>query len=310
MVGKAKKEKRKILVTGSNGMLGVDLCEELSSEYDVIGLDIQVPRQARRLVDYINCDITERDKTIRAIVGAKPELVIHAAAWTDVDGCEGEPKKAERINVKGSENVVASASELEVPLFYLSTDFVFDGKKKALYTVGDIPNPISVYGSTKLVGEKMTIELNQYAVVRASWLFGSNGENFVDTIIKGAKENKTLKVVDDQVGNPTYTKDLSQALKKLIDFFFSGSRKTGKDFKEIFHVSNRGTVSWFDYAKEILSITKINSAQLIPIKSDKLDRPAKRPAFSGLDTSYFEEIIGYKLRTWLKALKEYIDETK
>jgi len=310
MVGKTKKEKRKILVTGSNGMLGVDLCEELSSDYDVIGLDIQEPRQARRPADYINCDITERDKTIRSIVGAKPDMIIHAAAWTDVDGCEEKPKKAERINVKGSENVVASASKLKVPLFYLSTDFVFDGKKKSLYTVGDVPNPISVYGSTKLLGEKKIIELNQYAIVRASWLFGANGKNFVDTIVKKAKENKTLKVVDDQVGNPTYTKDLSQALKKLIDFFFSRSRKTDNDFKEIFHVSNRETVSWFDYAKEILNITKINSAKLIPIKSDKLNRPAKRPAFSGLDTSYFEKIVGYKLRSWLKALKEYIDETK
>ncbi len=297
MVEKAKEEKRrKILVIGCGGMLGVDLCKELSRDYNVIGLDIRASNA------FIHCDITDKNKTIKAITGAKPDLIIHTAAWTDVDGCEREPAKAEKINVDGTENIVNACSDLGIPLVYISTDFVFDGDKKSPYTEKGQPNPTCVYGKSKLEGEKRVRSLNKYIILRTSWLYGANGKNFVDTILEKAKSCKALRVVDDQIGTPTYTKDFSKAVVRLIDLVLG----TRKPKWEIYHVSNKGEVSWFDYAKEILRIAGIDDVKVLPIKSDKLNRPAKRPAYTVLDNAKFEEIFDFTMRRWEGALREYL----
>src|SRR4030042_1008411 len=279
MVETIKKEKRtKILVTGSSGMLGADVCGELSGEYDVVGLDINEPASGVSQPTVL-CDITDRQKTIESIDDVKPDLIVHAAACTDVDGCEMDPRRAERINKDGTENIAAAASKLDIPLLYISTDFVFDGKKRQAYKEEDPANPINVYGRTKLEGEKAVSPLKRHMILRTSWMYGGNGKNFVDTITTMAKAKNELKVVNDQVGSPTYTKDLAKAIGRLLKIIYgprAGGRGPGWG---IYCISNKGPVSWFDYAKEILSILDIDNVKVIPIKSEQLDRPARRPAY-------------------------------
>ena len=304
MVEEIKEEKRrKILVIGSSGMLGTSLSDELSKDYNIIGLDVKPSAISHQLSAFIKCDITDRDKTVNFIVNTKPDLIIHAAAWTDVDGCEKEPDRAKRINEEGTGNVATSASELSIPLIYISTDFVFDGDKESPYTENDLPNSVNVYGKSKLEGEKKVTALNKYIILRTSWMYGANGNNFVDTILKKVKSEKEIKVVDDQIGCPTYTKDFVKAISKLLKMI--SNQKWG-----IYHVTNKGMVSWFDYAKEILKAAKTGNVKLIPIKSNQLDRPAKRPRFSVLDNSKFEKTTNFIMRPWQEALREYIDEKK
>ena len=281
-------------------MLGFDLCRELSGSYDVTALDMAGDRApGLKAGRYVQCDITNGKKTGDNISDIGPDVIIHTAAWTDVDGCETDHRKAEKINIDGTRNICASAENAGAVLLYLSTDFVFDGKKNALYTESDIPNPLNFYGKTKLEGEKMAGTLDRYLVIRTSWLYGSHGRNFVDTIIQKAETENALRVVDDQIGSPTYTVDLTRAIAKLLQ----DMDKVGSG---IVHVANKDMVSWFDYAREILTISGLNGIELNSIKSSELDRPAKRPAFSVLDTYHFETMTGYSLRNWKEALKEYI----
>ena len=187
MVEKAKKrERRKILVTGSGGMLGGALCRKLSSKYAVFGLD------ARRggFSPTELCDITSRTATFEAIEHVSPDLVIHTAAWTDVDGCEADPGRAKKVNINGTENVAQAAAKASATLFYISTDFVFDGLKKTPYTEEDPPSPKSVYARSKLEGEKKVRMIENYMILRTSWLFGANGNNFVDSILGRVEEKR------------------------------------------------------------------------------------------------------------------------
>jgi len=281
-------------------MLGIDLCSELVSEYEVAGLDVMSTVRSPQTTDFINCDISDKDKTIDSIVNAKPDLVIHTAAWTDVDECEKNPEKAKAINEKGTENVALATLKLNVPMVYISTDYVFDGTKKKPYTEMDSMRPSSVYARTKMYGEKKLAGLVKCIVLRSSWLYGAGDNNFVGAILNEAKTKKEIKVVDDQVGSPTYTKDLAVAIRRLI-----GLLGTGKAWG-VYHVSNKGAVSWFDYAKKILELARIKDVAVVPIKSDELGRAAKRPAFSVLDNTKFEKKTGFKMRTWQEALAEYI----
>ncbi|MCK4463853.1 MAG: dTDP-4-dehydrorhamnose reductase, partial [Candidatus Omnitrophica bacterium] len=251
----------------------------------------------------IQCDITDRDRTVEAITNAKPDLIIHAAAWTDVDGCERDPAKARKINVNGTENVALSASDLGIPLVYISTDFVFDGDKKSPYTEKDRPKPICIYGKSKLEGEERVRSLNKYIILRTSWLYGAKGKNFVDTILEKARGGEELKVVNDQVGSPTYTKDFAKAMGSLLHVTMGKICGT-------YHISNKGEVSWFGYAKEILKIAGIDNMEVVPIKSSELDRPARRPAFSVLDNAKFEAAFTFNMRQWQESLQEYLHEKR
>lgn len=300
MVEKVKKEKRKkILVTGSSGMLGSDLCRELSRDYEVMGLDLSNrPSSVVSRPSFLECDITDRDSAFKSIVSAGPGLIIHAAAWTDVDGCECDPEKAERINGEGSGNIASASAKLGIPLIYISTDFVFDGSKKTPYTEKDLTAPLSIYGKSKFAGEAKTAALNKYMIVRSGWLYGRDGKNFPEAILKKAEREKEIRVVDDQAGTPTYTKDFARAIGRLIS--------VGTDVSEIYHISNKGEVSWFEYAKEILKIAGINDVKVVPIKTKESGRPAERPHFSVLDNTKFEKAIGSAMRPWQEALREYM----
>lgn len=301
MVEKIKAKKRKkILVTGSNGMLGIDLCNKLSSDYDVVGLDVKEARGS------ITCDITDKGRVIKSIRETKPDLIIHTAAWTDVDGCEKDPNRACKINVDGTENVVLSARELKLPLVHISTDFVFDGKKRSPYTEEDQPNPESVYAQSKLEGEKKVRKLEKFLILRTGWLYGKNGKNFVSAILKMAKNKKELKVVNDQTGSPTYTKDFAEAVGNLLKAY--EIQDTRYAIHEIFHITNKGMISWFEYAKEILKMSGLHNVKVIPITTTQLGRAAKRPLYSVLDNDKFEKATNFMMRPWQEALKEYLNE--
>ncbi len=302
----------KVLVTGSSGMLGIDLCQELKSDYEIIGLDLfRHPKSvARKLfkasknsragfnLPYIMGDITDR-KSMQAIVAkVRPDVVIHCAAWTDVDGCELNSKKAYKVNSKGAENIALACKEAGAVMVYISTDFVFNGKKRRPYREKDKTNPLSVYGDSKLKGESLIKKRSRnYYILRTSWLCGKFGKNFVDTIVAKGKTERSLRVVRDQVGSPTFTKDLARAIHRLL-------RKSTPEYGT-YHISNSGRVSWYDYAREILKLIRCK-AKVLPIASTELDRPAKRPAMSVMDNSKFISFTGYRMPHWKIALKEYL----
>ena len=288
-----------VLITGSSGMLGIDLCEELAGDYEVYGADLVANK------NFI-CDITDRKSISDVITKVKPDVVIHTAAWTDVDGCELVKNKAYRINSIGAENVALGCKAAGAALIYISTDFVFDGKKKSAYKETDRPNPLSVYADSKFKGEEAVKKaIKNYFIIRTSWLYGKNGKNFVDTIIEKSKTDKELRVVDDQVGSPTYTVDFAKAIHVLLDRVFVKREASSVKRYGIYHITNSGSVSWYEYAKTILGLTGSDSRAL-PISSKELNRPAKRPAMSVLDNSKFIALTGYRMRNWKTALKEYL----
>ncbi len=295
-MAEAEEVKKRVLITGSSGMLGVDLSEELKGKFEVYGSDL-VQRTAYSVQHFVGCDITNRNSVGKVTREIKPDVIIHAAAWTDVDGCELDPDRAYKVNAEGTKNVALACAELNVPLIYISTDFVFDGKKKWPYKESDKTGPLSVYGKSKLAGEEAVKKIaRKFYIVRTSWLYGKNGKNFVDTIIANAKPRKELKVVRDQVGSPTYTRDLAEAIHALIGKISNHG---------IYHISNSGAVSWFEYAKEILKLTG-SRTKVLPISSKELDRPAPRPAMSVMDNGKFIKFTSYRMRPWKAALKDYL----
>ena len=293
----------KILITGSSGMLGRALCQELSSDkYEIVGLDIvELKAQSSKLKGFIECNITDREKTIANIVSTKPNIVIHTAAYTDVDGCEQNPEKAHRVNALGTETVALACRKCGAFLYYISTDFVFDGEKESAYVEKDLPNPVNIYGKSKLDGERFVQSiLKKIVIVRSSWLFGKGGRNFVDTLLNKAKSEKRIELVNDQFGSPTYTLDLAKAIKTLLIAY---SLQLTAD---ICHITNSGSCSWYELAKEILKVKGVKGVVLEPATSEEVNRPARRPKMSILENQRYQELAGEKLRHWQDALKEYL----
>lgn len=272
-----KEERQKILVTGARGMLGWALSRELSPEYQLVGIDIE------------DADITDENQIKEEIFNIRPDAVIHAAAYTEVDNCEKNKELTHRINAKGTENVARACKLIQAKLIYISTDFVFDGAKNTPYTEEDIPNPINTYGRSKLEGEKqIQAILQNYLIIRTSWLYGPHGKNFVDTI----RQRSELKVVNDQTGSPTYTIDLARAIGLLLK----------KNPIGIIHVTNRGSCTWYEFAKKILPFKEIT-----PVSSLELNRLANRPGYSVLSNEKFEKLTNTKMRPWEEALEEYLN---
>jgi dTDP-4-dehydrorhamnose reductase len=284
----------KILITGC-GMLGYDLCRVLENE-ELFCLDINEP--TFQAPNFQICDITNFEKTYRTITKINPEIVIHTAAWTDVDGAEKNQENAYRLNIIGTRNVALSCQRFDASMIYISSDYVFDGEKKEPYIEFDKANPVSVYGKSKYYGEIIVQQLvNKFFIVRSSWLYGVNGKNFVKTILNLAKEKKELKIVNDQVGCPTHTKDFASAIKALFSTGLYG----------IYHITNSDTCSWYDFAKQIIKSLG-SSCKVLPTTSEKLNRPAKRPKNSVLK-NFMWELNGFKpLENWRQALKNYLEE--
>lgn len=290
----------RILITGSNGMLGSDLVRELHSTYEVFGLGLRPNRHPD--IQYIQADLSNKSAVLKAVSVAKPAIIIHAAAYVDVDGCELNPDLAYSINTRGTQHITEASNQNGAVLFFISTDYVFDGLKKDPYTENDLPNPLSVYGKSKLQAEEYIKSSAHSAwIIRSSWLFGTDGRNFFRTFLERIKKGEELKVVDDQKGAPTYTKDLAQALKRLIE---NGSRTKGC---VVYHLANRGETTWFQAAKRVLKKTGL-TLKLIPITSNELNRPAKRPANSVFCLDRIKHEHGVELRPWDEAFEEFWGE--
>lgn len=251
-------------------------------------------------VDRDECDITDLEQVGRLYREARPTLLINCAAHTAVDACEEEAGRANAINGEGPGNLARVAREYRTKIIHFSTDFVFDGQNDRPYRPDDPPNPISAYGASKLLGERRVQEANApgWLIVRTAWLFGRHGGCFPQTIVKFAQAGRPLRVVKDQVGSPTSTVDLAEATLRLVDHDASG----------IFHVTNSGTTSWYEFAAETLRQFGV-SADLAAVTTDEWlgmrPKQAKRPAYSVLDGSRYTEVTGRKMRDWHEALRDY-----
>lgn len=279
------------LVTGADGQLGRAVTGIVGSEgASVVG------------TSHEDLSVEDGELVRQRISAERPAWVIHCAAWTDVDGCELDPQRADLINGQGTANVVRACQEVAAGLIYVSTDFVFDGASCEAYSETVEPNPVSVYGRSKLLGEESVLAASQpnFFIVRTSWVFGPGGKNFVGAILARAQANQPLRVVDDQVGSPTMTHDLAQAILEL---------QRAKPAPGIYHASNEGTCSWHDFACEILRRAGIEGISIDRISSSELDRPAARPAYSVLDCSKLASVRGCRLPDWREGLDRYLAES-
>lgn len=270
----------RVLVTGSKGQLGVELLDVLQRQHDVVGLDLP------------ELDITKPEAT-RVIADARPAWVVHAAAWTDVDGCERDPERANLVNGEGTRRVAEACRATGAGMVYLSTDYVFDGRKGAPYHETDPVSPLSVYARSKVAGEDaVRANAPRWAVARTAWLFGASGKNFVKTIVEKAAAGGPLRVVDDQVGSPTYARDLADALAQLVSRGLTG----------VYHLTNSGSCSWYGFTRGILEKAGLAHVVVTPMTTAELGRPAPRPAFSVLANNAWAAAGLPLLRPWPDAL--------
>lgn len=278
----------KILITGVNGMLGRDLVSYLHN-YEIIGSDIS------------ELDITNLALVKSTLYSFKPDIVINSAAYTDVDGCETNIDQAFTVNGLGPRNLAAVCNELNKPLIHFSTDYIFDGTGTSPYKEWDMPDPKSIYGKSKLLGEQYVRQLtNKHYIIRTSWLYGENGKNFVQTMLRLAKEREEIGVVNDQKGSPTYTGDLAIAISQLIQTQAYGT----------YHLTNSGSCTWYEFALEIFKQAGVNGIQVNPITTEEINRPAPRPGYSVMD-NYIWRLQGFKpLRHYTEALREYLAAEK
>jgi len=270
----------RILITGSTGQLGQEL-KRVLQDYDLITPTHQ------------DLDINGKD-ILQKITELRPKIIIHTAGYTDVDGCETNDELAWDVNSSGTRNIAIAAEELKTKLFYISTDYVFDGLKKEAYLESDAPNPLNIYGKTKLSGENSVRDIcSSFFIIRTSWLYSKTGKNFVNTIINLAKEQTQLRIVNDQVGSPTYATDLAYTIRKLIPYEDYG----------IYHASGEGKCSWYQFALEILRLSG-NDIKVIPVTSDEIPRLARRPHYSVLKNLRLRE-LGITMRHWQEGLEDY-----
>ena len=267
----------KVLVTGAKGMLGQDLCPILEDNgYDVIETDIH------------NLDITNLENVTNIIDNETPEIIIHCAAYTNVDKAEEDLENARKINVLGTKNLAKICGEKDITLIYISTDYVFDGEANTPYLPNSRTNPINNYGLTKLEGEEAVKKYcKKYYIARTSWLYGHHGKNFVETMISIA-DKPELKVVDDQIGCPTWTVELANGIVKLIQ---------GEEYG-IYHICGSNSTSWYDFAKEIFKQIH-KEVNLLPCSTEEFPRPARRPKYSVMENNKI-------CRDWKLALKDYL----
>lgn len=274
----------RILITGANGMLGRALRDRLEARHTLY------------LWDREEADLTDEAATRAAAKGIEFEALIHAAAYTDVDGCETDCDRAMAVNRDGTAHVAGLARERGAALIAVSTDYVFDGTKGAPYLEEDSPRPLSAYGRTKLAGEAAALSSGASClVVRTSWLFGSGGKNFVDTIAERLERGMSLRVVDDQRGSPTYARDLAHGIELLLRRGATG----------IVHVTNSGDTTWHGLALEIARWLGVD-APIAAIRSDELRRPAPRPAYSVLSNERYRALTGEPLPDWRDALHRHL----
>ena len=272
------------LVFGCKGQLGRDLL----SQFGALGL--------AKGVDLPECDIAEEHDVSAAFQQFHPELVVNAAAYTDVEAAEDHRDAAFRVNETGASRIAKTAQMAHCPVVYFSTDFVFDGQTHRPYESDDTIRPLSVYGESKAAGEAATRAANdRHFIIRTAWLYGPTGNNFVEKILRAAKQRPELRVVDDEVGSPTHTWDLAEATVALCRTSTYGT----------YHAVNAGACSRFDLAKEVMVLAGLHTP-VVPCKASAFPAKAKRPAYSVLSNARLEAATGYVMRPWLDALKHYV----
>ena len=296
----------KVLVTGAGGQLGHDVMEELADR-GIEGVGTYLAEDEPGVVMGIHggrmpgflMDITDTDEVRDSILRERPDAVIHCAAWTQVDSAEDKPEACRRVNAFGTENIARICGELHIPVMYFSTDYVFDGTGTRPWQPGDERHPLDVYGQTKAEGEIAVQKYcEHYFILRIAWVFGVNGRNFVKTMLKLAKTHDTVRVVSDQIGNPTYTPDLARLVVDMIV----------TDRYGIYHVTNEGEpISWYDFTKAIYRIAGVDNVTVLPVTSEEYGAKAKRPSNSRMDRSAVPA-NGFKpLPHWGDAVTRYIE---
>ncbi len=282
--------KQRVLLFGADGMLGSAVAERFKNA--------RFEDKSFELIESteLECDITDKDETVLYVMSISPQIVINCAGFTDVDGCETQTTLAYQVNSDGAANLAEACFNIGARLIHISTEYVFDGAKDTPYVETDELNPLSEYGKSKVSGEKaIARRLENSTIIRTSWLYGPNGGNFVNTILRLASERDEITMVSDQRGAPTYTVDLAQGIYQLC-----GSEQTG-----IFHLVNSDYCTWYELAEKALSL-KGAKLEMRPIKTDQLDRAAKRPLNCMLDCSKIERDAGIRLRAWQEALEDYL----
>lgn len=277
----------KILVTGANGQLGYDVVKELQKQ------NIECYGAVRKDFDIVDFEATEK-----FITNYMPDAVIHCAAYTSVDKAEDEQGLCYLVNVSATENIAEICKKINAKMLYISTDYIFDGTKDGFYEVDDMPNPINVYGKTKLLGEQAVQKiLDKYFIVRISWVFGEHGNNFVKTMLRLGEERKEINVVADQYGSPTYTADLALLLVEMIR-----TEKYG-----VYHVTNEGVCTWAEFAEEIFKIACMD-VKVNHITTAEYPTRAKRPLNSRLNKESLSTNSFRALTNWQNALKNYLQK--
>lgn len=302
----------KVFVTGVGGQLGHDVMNELAKRgHKGIGSDLKIDcfevssDDAEITMPYVSLDITDKDSTYATINEISPDVIIHCAAWTAVDDAEKEENKflVKMINVDGTENVAEAANSVDAKMVYISTDYVFNGQGKIPWKPDDKNYaPLNYYGETKLEGELIVARLlKKYYIVRTAWVFGVNGKNFVRTILNVGKKNNEVRVVDDQIGTPTYCADLARLLVDMIETEQYG----------YYHATNEGDyISWYDFTREIYRQAGLDT-KVIPVTTEEYGLSlALRPFNSRLDRSKLKDAGFEPLPKWQDAIKRYLEEAK
>ena len=275
----------KVLVTGVKGQLGYDVVNELKKRnIEAVGVDID------------EMDITDASSVDKVIKDASPDAVIHCAAYTAVDAAEDNVDICRKVNKDGTQNIATVCKELDIKMIYISTDYVFDGEGTRPWEPDDKPDPLNVYGLTKYEGEvAVTSTLSKYFIVRIAWVFGVNGKNFIKTMLNLAKTHDSLTVVNDQFGSPTYTYDLARL---LVDMVLT-------DKYGIYHATNEGIITWYDFACEIFKTAGLN-VKVSPVPASEYPAKAKRPSNSRMSKQKLVDNGFELLPTWQDALERYI----
>ena len=284
----------KVLLTGSKGMLAKEFISECRNrkDYTIIAPDEE------------ECNITDISSIKNAVNNISPQVLINCAAYTDVDACEVNKEKAFSINSEGVKNLVQVCKENNILLVHFSTDFVFDGENKSPYTEEDKPNPLNIYGESKLLGEQHLLNSHTgFFLIRTSWMYGKGANNFVKAVVNKASNQSEIKMVDDQIGNPTWSRDIVDMTLRLLE-----TKQYG-----IYNYSNEGECSWYEFACEIINVlsnskNKFHPTKIIPIKSVQLKRAAKRPAYSAPSKSKIRSALGIDIPHWRESLKKFLIE--
>ena len=281
----------RVLVTGAKGQLGTDVMEQLNANnIEAVGID----REELDIVDKKACE----EFFEKANAEKRIDAVIHCAAYTAVDKAEDEQELSYNINALGTENIALACKKFDMKLMYISTDYVFNGQGERPWEPDDEREPLNVYGKTKYEGELFVEKLSdKYFIVRIAWVFGIAGHNFIKTMLKLAKERDSLTVVDDQIGSPTYTADLSKLLVAMIQ-----TDKYGR-----YHATNEGYCSWYEFAKETFKVAGVE-IDVKPVDSSAYPAKAKRPANSRMEKSKLDEMGFKRLPSWQDATRRYIEE--